>query len=162
MKIQSKLLCALLAVLVLVSFAAPVTALADGEAYYLTWDEYKEANAISSWNYNDQAAVIAGVANHAVELYEAGEVDEAYEFAKATYWGYYEVSGFERNTMNYISGSRVSEVELGFTTLRKSIKKDLGVDAARAAADDLIDMLVTDGLILSPEGPSYTDRKSVV
>ena len=135
------------------TFALAMPALA-AEGYYLTWDEYKEANNVESWNYNDQAAVIAEVANHAVELYAAGEKDEAYEYAKATYWGYYEVSGFERNTMNYISGSRVSEVELAFTTLRKAIKKDQGVEAARAAADDLIEKLTTDGLLLSPEGAS--------
>lgn len=124
------------------------------EGYYLTWDEYQAAKGVDNWNYNDRAAVIAEVANHAVELYAAGEKEEAYEYAKATYWGYYEVSGFERNTMNYISGSRVSEVELAFTTLRKTIKKDQGVDAARAAADDLIEKLTTDGAILSPEGAS--------
>ena len=153
MKITKKLWCALLAVLVVLSMACPFALAAD--EYYLTWDEYKEANGIESWDYNLQAQVIAEVANHAVELYAAGETDEAYEYAKATYWGYYEVSGFERNTMNYISGSRVSEVELAFTTFRKSIKKDQGVDAARAAADALIDLLTTDGLILSPEGPVY-------
>ena len=122
------------------------------KGYFLTWDEYKEAYGIDNWNYHDQAVAIAGVANHAVELYEAGETDEAYEYAKAGYWGYYEVSGFERNTMNYISGSRVSEVELAFTTLRKSIKKDQGVEAARAAADALIEKLETDAMLLSPEG----------
>ena len=124
--------------------------------YFLTWDEYVEAYGVEAWNYNDQAAVISGVAYHAVELYAAGEKDEAYEYAKATYWGYYEVSGFERNTMNYISGSRVSEVELAFTTLRKSIKKDLGVEAARDAADALAEKLATDGLLLSPEGAVLT------
>ena len=138
-----------LSLLLAVLLAIPAFA---AEGYYLTWDEYQAAKGIDNWNYNDQAAVIAEVANHAVELYAAGEKDEAYEYAKATYWGYYEVSGFERNTMNYISGSRVSEVELGFTTLRKAIKKDQGVEAARAAADALIEMLVTDGAILSPEG----------
>ena len=143
--------CLLLAFLFVFSMAG-FSALADGGTYYLTWDEYQEANGIETWNYNDQAAVIAAVANHAVELYAAGETDEAYEYAKATYWGYYEVSGFERNTMNYISGARVSEVELAFTTLRKSIKKDQGVETARAAADALIELLVTDGAILSPEG----------
>ena len=65
----------LLAVLIVMSLAVP-TALAEG-TYYLTWDEYKEANQITSWNYNDQAAVIAAVANHAVELYEAGNTEEA-------------------------------------------------------------------------------------
>ena len=120
--------------------------------YYLSWDEYKEASGVTEWNYNDQAAVISGLADHAVELYEAGEKDEAYEYAKATYWGYYEVSGFERNTMTRISGSRVSEVELAFTTLRKAIKKDNGVEAVREAAGSLSEKLYEDGLLLSPEG----------
>ena len=127
--IHTLLLCLTLSLLL----ALPIPAFA-AEDYYLTWDEYQAAKGVANWNYNDQAAVIAEVANHAVELYAAGEKEEAYEYAKATYWGYYEVSGFERNTMNYISGSRVSEVELAFTTLRKTIKKDQGVDAARAAA----------------------------
>ena len=155
MKRTHRLGCILLVALLVLTAFGPA-ALAADETYYLTWDEYVEANGVTSWNYNDQAYVIAGVANHAVELYAAGESDEAYEYAKATYWGYYEVSGFERNTMNYISGSRVSEVELAFTTLRKSIKKDLGVEAAQAAADALIELLETDGLILSPEGPKFT------
>ena len=120
--------------------------------YFLTWDEYKDAYGIANWNYNDMARAIGGVAYHALDLYEAGEMDEAYEFAKATYWGYYETSGFERNTMNYISGSRVSEVELAFTTLRKAVKKDMGADAIKAAADDLMALLETDAKILSPEG----------
>ncbi len=158
MKITKKLCCALLAVLVVLSMACPFALAAD--EYYLTWDEYKEANGVESWDYNLQAQVIAEVANHAVELYAAGENDEAYEYAKATYWGYYEVSGFERNTMNYISGSRVSEVELGFTTLRKAVKKDQGVETAQAAADALIEMLVTDGAILSPEGAAAANTES--
>ena len=153
-------ICILLALTVLMPFSARPAAAEEADTYYLTWDEYKEANGIETWDYNDQAEVIAGVANHAVELYAAGENEEAYEYAKATYWGYYEVSGFERNTMNYISGSRVSEVELAFTTLRKSIKKDNGVEAAQEAADALIEMLYTDGAILSPEGASGGSAES--
>ena len=159
MKQMHRFGCCLLAFLLVLSVTC-FSALADGGTYYLTWDEYQQANDVKSWNYNDQAAVIADVANHAVELYAAGETEEAYEYAKATYWGYYEVSGFERNTMNYISGSRVSEVELAFTTLRKAIKKDLGVDAARAAADALSELLVTDGLLLSPEGAVHAAAES--
>ncbi|MBQ9438586.1 MAG: FTR1 family iron permease [Lachnospiraceae bacterium] len=56
--------------------------------------------------------------------------------------------------MNYISGARVSEVELAFTTLRKAVKKDNGIEAVRQAAADLSEKLITDGLILSPEGPT--------
>ena len=152
-----RLACAAVILAVVFAMLLPASAVpvyAD-EAYYLTWDEYKSANGIDSWNYNDMAKAIAGVADHAYELYEAGENEEAYEYAKATYWGYYETSGFERNTMNYISGSRVSEVELAFTTLRKAIKKDNGTEAVREAADSLSEKLITDGLLLSPDGPIY-------
>ena len=75
MKRAKKLWSALLAVLVVLSMACPMALAAD--EYYLTWDEYKEANGVSSWDYNLQAQVIAEVANHAVELYAAGETDEA-------------------------------------------------------------------------------------
>ena len=150
-----RLFCAMLAAVFILTISSQVAFADDAETYYLTWEEYMEANGVTDWNYNDLAAVIAGVANHAVDLYEAGDKDQAYTYAKATYWGFYETSGFERNTMNYISGSRVSEVELAFTTLRKAIKKDNGLEAVRAAADSLINKLTEDGAILSPEGPVF-------
>ena len=156
MKTGFKRLTAILLAFTLILLPGAVTVLAEqqdaGETFYLTWDEYKEANGVTDWNYNDMAEAIAGVAYHAVDLYSVGESEEAYEFAKATYWGYYETSGFERNTMTQISGSRVSEVELAFTTLRKAIKKDNGIDAVQEAADTLVGFLREDGLILSPEG----------
>ncbi|MDO4407979.1 MAG: FTR1 family protein [Eubacteriales bacterium] len=156
-----RMFCAMLAAVFVLTLSAQVAFADDTETYYLTWEEYMAANGVTDWNYNDLAAVIAGVANHAVDLYEAGETDEAYTYAKATYWGFYETSGFERNTMNYISGSRVSEVELAFTTLRKAIKKDNGPEAVRAAADSLIEKLVADGAVLSPEGPVFADASGV-
>ena len=128
MRKLKSLLCLALMPLVLVS-AFGVTAAAEGEDIPLTWAEYVEVNGIATWNWNDAADAIEAVANRALELYEAGELDEAYTYAKATYWGYYETTGFERNTMTRISGSRVSEVELAFTNLRKAIKKDNGVEA---------------------------------
>ena len=51
-------------------------------------------------------------------------------------------------------------MELAFTTLRKAIKKDLGTEAAQAAADELVEKLVTDGAILSPEGPTIAADSS--
>ncbi len=120
--------------------------------YYLTWEEYLAAKGFNTWNWNDTADAIEGVAFHAADLYEAGDMDNAYDFAKATYWGYYETTGFERNVMTYISGSRVSAVELQFTTLRKAVKKDLGVEQVREEAQKLSDMLHEDALVLSPEG----------
>ena len=126
---------------------------AKEENYYLTWKEYKEANSIVNWNWNDAANAIEKIAVHAGDLYEAGDLKNAYEYAKATYWGYYETTVFERNTMTSISGARVSATELQFTNFRKSVKKDLGTDTVRAEGQKLVDMLKEDALILSPEGP---------
>ena len=145
-----RLLCLALAVLALMSCAA-MPAWAEGEEIPLTWEEYIAANAITDWNWNDAADAIELVARHAAELYEQGDLENAYTYAKATYWGYYETTGFERNTMTRIAG-RVSQVELAFTNLRKAIKKDNGVDAVNQRAQELIDMLHTDAMILSPEG----------
>ena len=131
--------------------AAETVNIADSE-YYLTWEEYITAHGIEAWNWNDAADAIEKVAFHAADLYEQGDTATAYEYAKATYWGYYETTGFERNTMTYIAG-RVSSVELQFTTLRKAVKKDLGVETVRAEAQTLSDMLHEDAMILSPEGP---------
>ena len=124
-----------------------------GEKFYLTWKEYTEAHNIEKWNWNDAADAIEKIAVHAGDLYEAGDTKNAYEFAKATYWGYYETTGFERNTMTSISGARVSATELQFTTFRKAVKKDLGVETVRAEGQKLVDMLKEDAKILSPEGP---------
>ncbi len=144
----------LLVVLAVLTITSSV-AFAEGEdEYYLTWEEYITANEIESWNWNDAADAIEIIANHAIELYEAGDQETAYEYAKATYWGYYETTGFERNTMTYISGARVSAVELQFTNFRKSIKKDLGAETVRAEGEGLIRSLHEDALILSPEGSS--------
>lgn len=153
MKRLKSLVCAFV---VLALFAAmPMTAFAATEGKtYKTWDEYAEANGITEKNWNVVADAIDTVINRAVELYEADNKDEAYEYAKATYWGYYETTGFERNTMTYISGSRVSLVELQFTSFRKAVKKDSGVDAVREEGQILSDLLHEDAKILSPENES--------
>ena len=114
-----RLLCMALTVLVLMSCIV-LPASAEGEEIPLTWEEYIAANNITDWNWNDAADAIEKVARHAVELYKQGDLDNAYTYAKATYWGYYETTGFERNTMTRIAG-RVSQVELAFTNLRKAI-----------------------------------------
>ena len=135
------MVCLLLApaVVTILSPSSAGTISTDSE-YYLTWEEYLAANNIEAWNWNDAADAIEGVAFHAADLYEQGDSATAYEYAKATYWGYYETTGFERNTMTYIAG-RVSSVELQFTTLRKAVKKDLGVETVREEAQKLSDKI---------------------
>ena len=143
-------------IILVVGLMTPFAALADndGDTCYMTWEEYVAANGVTDWDWNDAADAIDTVIDHAVELYAAGDVETAYEYAKATYWGYYETTGFERNVMTYISGSRVSSVELQFTTFRKAVKNDLGVDTVQEEGAKLSAMLHEDALILSPEGGS--------
>lgn len=132
-----------------------------GTTYYLTWEECVDGYGVKDWNWNDAADAIEAIAFHAVDLYEKGEANAAYEYAKATYWGYYETTGFERNVLTYISGSRVSEAELQFTTFRKAVKKDFGSETVRAEAQKLSDILHEDGLVLSPEGAVGSIKKAL-
>lgn len=154
MKTGKRILCVLMLLAVLASLFT-VEASAEGTEIPLTWEEYIAVNGITDWNWNDAADAIELVAKRAVELYEQGDLDNAYTYAKATYWGYYETTGFERNTMTRIAG-RVSQVELAFTNLRKAIKKDNGLETVQQRADELIEMLHTDAMILSPEGALLT------
>ncbi len=50
--------------------------------------------------------------------------------------------------MTSIAG-RVSRVELAFTNLRKAIKKDNGLEVVQQRAEELIEMLHTDAMILA-------------
>lgn len=128
MRKLQRLLCAVIAVTVLAMLPAAASA---EEQYYKTWEAYTQANGIDTVDWHLAADAIDIIIQHACDLYEAGDAAEAYEYAKATYWGYYETTGFERNVLTYVSGSRVSLVELQFTSFRKAIKKDMGIDTVR-------------------------------
>ena len=138
--------------LALLLFAAvPLTAFAAEDTVVLTWEEYAAAHGIETRNWNTVADAVDLVIDHAVACYEAGDMEEALTYAKATYWGYYETTGFERNTLTYISGSRVSLVELQFSAFRKAVKKENNIDAVREEGQKLSDYLHEDALILSPD-----------
>ena len=141
-----RLLCLALAVMTLVAFS--VCALAEGEVFK-TWEEYEAANGITSMNYETAADAIDTVIDHAVALYDGGESKDAYEYAKATYWGYYETTGFERNVMTYLAGKEVSVAELQFSAFRKAIKKDLGHDTVAEEGQKLSDILHDQGTRLN-------------
>ena len=135
--LNGKRLCAwlMLALMMFTSFAW--TAAAEEEALPLTWEEYVTLRGIEAIDYETAAAAIDEVIDEAVALYEGGDAKQAYTYAKATYWGYYETTGFERNVNTYISGKAVSLAELQFSALRSAIKKDKGVDVARQAGGEL-------------------------
>ena len=160
MKKIQRLLYTSMALTVLIISILSTTAFAVTQQYYKTWEEYAEANEIDSRNWHIVADAVDIIIERAAELYEAGDTKEAYEYAKATYWGYYETTGFERNTMTYISGSRVSQVELQFTSFRKAVKNDDGIDAVREEGKKLSDMLHEDAEILLPGGADNSSSQS--
>lgn len=159
MKKLRRLLCMGFAVMLMVLCAVPVSA-AEQETCYKTWEEYAQAHNITDRDWHIVADSVDLVIDQAVELYEAGDVDEAYEYAKATYWGYYETTGFERNVMTYISGSRVSLVELQFTSFRKAVKKGSGLEEVRQEGKKLSDMLHEDAEILQPGGSGSSEASA--
>ena len=60
----------------------------------------------------------------AFEEYLAGNADAAYSNVNDAYFRVYETTGFERQTMSYISGVRKNAVEMQFSACKAAVKKD--------------------------------------
>ena len=76
-------------------------------AYYETWEAYTTAagKPIGVERWNDVADAMAEVFREAKNRYAQGDAEGAYNCVNHGYYGYYETTGFERNTMGYISGA---------------------------------------------------------
>ena len=115
------------------------------EKYYGTWEEYSKAAGLETgWAWNDVADAMAEVFRAAKAEYEAGNADAAYSHVNDGYYGYYETTGFERNTMGYISGARKSEVELQFSAAKSAAKSGASKEEFNEAVDVLRTMIRTD------------------
>ena len=58
------------------------------------------------------------------EYYLEGDTANAYNSVSDAYFRVYEVTGFERQTMSYISGNRKNAVEMQFSTCKANVKKE--------------------------------------
>ena len=69
------------------------------------------------------------VLKKAKESYAAGNFSEAYDRINDAYYGYYEITGFERVAMGYIPGGRKSQMELQFSNCKSvdSLQMQLSV-----------------------------------
>ena len=115
------------------------------EKYYGTWEEYsKTAGLETGWTWNNVADAMAEVFRAAKAEYEAGNADVAYDHVNDGYYGYYETTGFERNTMGYISGARKSEVELQFSSAKSAAKSGASKEEFNEAVDILRTMIRQD------------------
>ena len=134
---------------------APVTAAyADGE-FVRTWKEYEKTDDYKAALGNKDAATWNMVADAMDNLFEVakkayadGDADLAYEAVNQAYYGYYETTGFERNAMSYIAGSRKTEVENQFSLAKSYAKKGGSVDEFTGAVNTLQEMIRTDANIL--------------
>ena len=77
-----------------------------------------------------------------------GRGQEGSDLVNKAYYQYYEKLGFEKNVMNAISGSRVSQVEYQFKETRMAMVGGESPKKVKGLVDDLKGMLVTDAGIL--------------
>ena len=67
----------------------------------------------------------------AFEHYLEGDAKAAYNSVNDAYFKIYEVTGFERQTMSYISGPRKNAIELQFSTCKGAVKKSADDEETR-------------------------------
>ena len=126
--------------------------------HYATWEEAQQVyfpESTETTNMNEVAYAIEQCMNAGIQNYQDGNMDAAYKCMQDGYYGYYEVCGFERQTMSRISGARKNEVELAYKSCRQSVKKDLGMETVQAEVTNLTTMLYEDALLLSPTTEAF-------
>ena len=77
-----------------------------------------------STRWADAADEIDRYLDTAFEDYLAGDPNGAYSNVNDAYFRVYETTGFERQTMSYISGVRKNAVEMQFSACKAAVKKD--------------------------------------
>ena len=83
---------------------------------------YAEETGGTRWG--DAADEIDKYLDAGFEYYLEGDTKSAYDSVSDAYFRVYEVTGFERQTMSYISGNRKNAVEMQFSTCKANVKKE--------------------------------------
>ena len=81
-----------------------------------------EESASTRWA--DAADEIDKYLDAAFEAYLDGDAQTAYNDVSNAYFRVYETTGFERQTMSYVSGNRKNAVEMQFSACKAAVKKD--------------------------------------
>ena len=100
--------------------------------------QYEEGN-----RWGSSADRIDQYLDTAFEQYLAGENSAAYDSVNNAYFKVYETTGFERQTMTYISGPRKNAVELEYTTCKAMVKKTETDDETKGAVRSELNKLKT-------------------
>lgn len=119
--------------------------------YYMSYKKYKAAvdpEGTKTITYNEITDQISNLLEEGMRRYTGGAEkdgeDGYYKPFSNAYGFWYETSGFEKTVMGYISGSRVTEVELQFSTMRKSVSNEESAESVRSEVDTLVSMLRED------------------
>ena len=117
-----------------------------------------------STRWADAADEIDRYLDAAFEHYLEGDAKAAYDSVSNAYFRVYETTGFERQTMSYISGNRKNAVEMQFSTCKAAVKKE-GTDQetkikVRSALTKLKSMIREDGNKLAAlQGGALSEMK---
>ena len=117
-------------------------------SYYLSYNKFIKAENPDGSKIISYAEVTKQMKNllyEGINRYKSGTSYDDYYVCFSNSYGYwYETSGFERKTMAYISGARVTSVELQFATMKETVREKKSVDEVTAEVDKLISMLEVD------------------
>ncbi len=83
-----------------------------------------DAEEAVSTRWADAADEIDKYLDAAFESYLDGDAKAAYDNVSNAYFRVYETTGFERQTMSYVSGNRKNAVEMQFSACKAAVKKD--------------------------------------
>ena len=84
----------------------------------------EEAAAGERGRWGEAADEIDKYLDAGFEYYLEGDTENAYNSVSDAYFRVYEVTGFERQTMSYISGNRKNAVEMQFSACKANVKKE--------------------------------------
>ena len=137
----------------------PLSVYAADTVYYKTWEEAQPVffPDSTSTNMNEVAYAIDQLLEAGRDYLADGDLDNAYVCAQQSYYGYYEVCGFERQTMSLISGARKNEVEFKYRDIRKAVKNESLEDYDKYC-DELRTMLYVDAEQLSPISEAFLTK----
>ena len=82
------------------------------------------AEEAPSTRWADAADEIDKFLDAAFESYLDGDAAAAYDNVSNAYFRVYETTGFERQTMSYVSGNRKNAVEMQFSACKAAVKKE--------------------------------------
>ena len=102
----------------IVEDAASLDGVAPGTSSQASLDDYSPG----AWG--EVAKTINGILNDGANAYKGGDAKAGKDKVNEAYYKHYEITGMEKQVMSRISGSRVSQVEMEFSLLKKAMTDD--------------------------------------